>query len=172
MRSKEKGEERVDCSSQFCYSVKRKENNMSKVIDRLTHHVADMNVLYVKLHNFHWNLEGADFLTVHAKIEEYYNELHDQMDALAERAVQLGGKAPGCMKEYLSLACLKEEATKAFKSRDVFASMKGDYEALVREFKETLKEADSEGDIATSDLMGELIDSFEKTIWMVGASLK
>lgn len=145
---------------------------MSKVIDRLTHHVADASVLYIKLHNFHWNLEGADFLTVHGKLEEYYNELHDQLDEIAERIVQLGGKAPANMKDYLSLACLKEETTKGFKSREVFASMKGDYEILLKEFKETAKVADEEGDIATNDLMCSLIDNFEKTVWMIGASLK
>ena len=74
--------------------------------NKLNEFLADLNVFYRKLQNYHWNVQGKDFFQVHAKLEELYNEINEQIDEIAEHILILGGQPLGTVKDYLD----KEEA--------------------------------------------------------------
>ena len=145
---------------------------MKEITERLAKHVADFGVLYVKIHNYHWHVCGAEFLTVHKMTESYYEEMADNFDSVAERLLQLGKKAPASLKEYLSLTGLKEEDGNCFDTATVTSALKADFEYLLKELHETQKIATDSGDCTTDGIVSGIIASLEKHVWMLGASLK
>ena len=142
------------------------------IIERLSKHVADCGILYTKLHNYHWHVSGLEFPTIHQLTESYYEELTDNYDALAERILQLGGVAPASVKEYLSLAGIKEETKKSFTAKEVLIGVKADFEYLLAELHETRKAAADANDAGSDALLTDMIGAFEKKIWMLNACLK
>lgn len=142
------------------------------LIERLAKHVADFSVLYTKLHNYHWHVGGLEFSVIHKVTEEYYEEITENYDTLAERILQLGGTAPASLKEYLSLSGIKEETKKAFSGKEVLANIKADFEYVLADLKETRTIASDSNDAGTDSLLTDLIADLEKKIWMINASLR
>ena len=142
------------------------------LIERLSKHVADLNVLYTKLHNYHWHVGGLEFFAVHHLTEDYYEKITDQYDAIAERIIQLGGTAPASLQEYLSLTGIKEETKKSFTPQEALKAVKGDFEYLTQSLHESRKQAADTNDAATDSLLTDSIADYEKKIWMLSVSLK
>ena len=130
-----------------------------------------MQVLYVKLHSYHWNVKGMNFKQVHELIESYYEYYAKQYDDVAERILQLGGKPLSSMKDYLTAASIKEEIKNDFDGKFVLGSVLKDFEALNSEFKEISKAASDDNDVPTSNIADENVAWLEKQIWMIKASL-
>ncbi len=145
---------------------------MKEIVERLAKHVADFGVMYVKMHNYHWHVCGSDFQTAHAMTEEYYEEIAEFFDSIAERILQLGEKAPASLKEYSSLSGIKEEEKKCFNSMDVAGAIKSDFEYLLKELHVTQKMAGDAGDCTTDGIISGIIEKLEKYVWMLGATLK
>ena len=145
---------------------------MNKIAERLVKHVADCGVMYVKIHNYHWHVGGAEFNRVHEMTESYYEEMTEAFDSLAERLLQLGEKAPATLKEYLALTGIKEEEKNSFNIKDVASSLKGDFEYLLDELHATQKLAADEGDCTTDGIISGIIAKLEKHVWMLKAILK
>ena len=78
--------------------------NRTKSIEALNLYLANLNVLYRKVQNYHWNLIGKDFFEIHVKLEEYYTEINTQIDDVAENILAIGGRPLGTMKDYLNVA--------------------------------------------------------------------
>ncbi len=145
---------------------------MSKqtLIDKLNKNVANLQLLYVKLHNYHWNVKGAQFFGIHQVTEQYYEHITDQYDAVAERILQLGAKPLSTMKEYLEVASLKEESGNSFGPGYILEHLIADFEILKNDFKEISDLANQLNDQSTAALADENVAWLEKSIWMLTAS--
>lgn len=143
----------------------------NKIIGMLNKNLANLQVLYVKLHNYHWNVKGMNFKQVHELTEAYYNYFAEQYDEVAERIVQLGGKPFATLQDYLVNASLKEESKKTFEVKYVLKSLLPDFEKLNKDFKEISKDAAETGDMPTAGLADANVSWLEKQIWMIKASM-
>ncbi len=129
--------------------------------------LADLNVFYRKLQNYHWNIIGKDFFTIHEKLEEYYNEINEQIDEIAEHILMLGGEPLGTMQDYLNTTCIKEAKNEKIKDDIMFENVIKDLETLLKKVTEIKKKADDINNYATSSLMDEYISNYIKKLWML-----
>lgn len=142
-----------------------------KLLVLMNKNLANLQLLYVKLHNYHWNVKGMNFKQVHELTESYYEYYAKQYDDVAERILQLGGKPLSSMKDYLTAASIKEEIKNDFDGKFVLSSVLRDFELLNSEFKGISKAADDDNDVPTSNIADENVAWLEKQIWMIKASL-
>ena len=145
---------------------------MSETVNKLNFYLANLNVLYRKIQNYHWNIVGAGFFSVHAKLEEYYDAINEQIDDVAERILSIGGRPLGTLKDYLEVTTIKEAKNKEISISDAIADVKSDFEAMLKLTKEIKEVADKENDYVTSALVDEYISTDEKDLWMLNAYLK
>ena len=145
---------------------------MSETVNRLNFYLANLNVLYRKIQNYHWNIVGAGFFSVHVKLEEYYDAINEQIDDVAERILSIGGRPLGTLKDYLEVTTIKEAKNKEISILDAIADVKSDFEAMLKLTKEIKEVADKENDYGTSALVDEYISTYEKDLWMLNAYLK
>jgi len=139
-------------------------------VDVLNKQLADWNVLYVKLHNYHWYVKGGDFFTLHAKFEELYNEASIHIDELAERVLIIGGKPLATMREYLDTSGINE-ANKLVKAEGMVQDLIHDYQYLIEELKDGMDITDYEKDSVTHDMLLAIREQLSKHVWMLKAFL-
>ncbi len=142
---------------------------MSSTIERLKVVMANANVLFTKLHNYHWHVKGPAFFQVHAKTEEYYNQFATMYDDVAERILQLDGTPLVTLKAILSTATIAEEDKTEFPVEHIFKAMMADFSEIQSNLK-TLS-ADETTDDITRAYCDEQIGFIEKELWMLKASL-
>ena len=140
------------------------------MINQLNQNVADLNILYVKLHNYHWNIKGMQFMPIHKITEEFYNYIAELYDTIAERILQLDDKPFSSIKDYLEHAQIQEESANDFSAEQVFSGIISDFSYLLGEYKEILNLAESENDVSTANLASDSIQWLEKALWMLKAS--
>ena len=140
---------------------------MEKTVDDLNLLLADLNVFYRKLQNYHWNIKGKDFFVFHAKLEEYYDKINEQIDEIAEHILMLGKQPLGTMKDYLEKTCIEEAKDEKVEHDVVFNNVIKDYETLLKKVTEIKKEADEQNLYATSSLMDDYILEYSKNLWML-----
>ena len=133
--------------------------------------LADTYVLYLKTHNFHWNVEGPMFQTLHQMFMVQYTETWNAIDLVAERIRSLGHYAPGTYREYLGLARIKETPGVPKAEQMVKLLIEGQ-EAVVRTARELLPLAERAGDQPTLDLLTQRMQIHEKNAWMLRSLLK
>ena len=133
--------------------------------------LADTYVVYLKTHNFHWNVEGPMFQTLHQMFMEQYTETWNAIDLIAERIRSLGEYAPGTYKEYSKLTRIKE-TDGVPKAEDMVQLLIEGQEAIVRTARELLPIADKAGDEPTLDLLTQRMQIHEKNAWMLRSLLK
>ncbi|MGE6377819.1 Dps family protein [Peribacillus muralis] len=131
--------------------------------------IANFSVLYTKIHNYHWFVNGPHFFELHQKLEELYVEITANYDELAERLLAIGEKPVATLKEYLELTTL-EEATGNENTEDMVQSVINDFEKLSEEFLEIIEAAEEE-DPVTADMLISMKKSFNKHAWMLRAYL-
>lgn len=136
----------------------------------LNQQVANLNVLYVKLHNYHWYVSGEQFFSLHVKFEELYNEVTLKMDEVAERMLALKGKPAATMKEYLELSTI-QEATGNEDTRGMVQQLVEDFATLSEELQEGIDMAEKAEDPSTADMLTGFKTDFEKHMWMLRAFL-
>jgi starvation-inducible DNA-binding protein len=142
-----------------------------KIAEGLSHLLADSYTLYLKTHNYHWNVTGPMFQTLHAMFETQYTELATAVDEIAERIRALGERAPGSYKEFAKLSKVVEEdgdpsATEMIKNL-VLAN-----ETVIRTAREIYPLTAAADDEASSDLLTQRIQIHEKTAWMLRSLLE
>ena len=145
---------------------------MSKTSEKLNLYLVNLNVLYRKVQNYHWNVVGKGFFTIHAKLEEFYDKINEQVDDVAERILSIGARPYGTLKDYLELTTIKEAENKEISVHDVLISVKADFESMLTLVKEIKVTADDENDYGTSAMLDEYISVYEKNLWMLNAYLK
>lgn len=141
---------------------------IAKGLSRL---LADAYVLYLKTHNFHWNVEGPMFQTLHQMFMAQYTETWNAIDLVAERIRSLGHYAPGTYREYLALARIKETPGVPKAERMVKLLIEGQ-EAVVRTAREVVPLAERGNDEPTLDLLTQRMQVHEKNAWMLRSLLK
>ncbi|MEN0035882.1 MAG: Dps family protein [Cellvibrio sp.] len=133
--------------------------------------LADTYTLYLKTHNFHWNVTGPMFQTLHLMFETQYTELALAVDVIAERIRSLGFPAPGTYKQYAALSSIKEEEGIP-KAQDMIRLLVEGQEAVVRTARSLYPAAEACADEATADLLTQRIQLHEKTAWMLRSLLE
>lgn len=152
--------------------MKEKEKKKAdKLIDSLRKLQADSIVLYMKVHNYHWNVRGSDFPQAHKVLEEIYENFADMFDDLAERIVQLGGVPVVTLAEALKITKVKEESKTSFTSKEILKEVLKIYNTLHSDFSDVAKIADKEGDRVSASYCDDKLAELEKAIWMVSAQL-
>ena len=142
------------------------ESKRREIADGLSRLLADTYTLYLKTHNYHWNVTGPMFQTLHLMFEQHYNELALAVDLIAERIRALGFYAPGSYAAYARLTCLKEEETVPAAEAMVRQLVK-DHEAVVRTARSVFPTVDEVHDEPTADLLTQRMHIHEKTAWML-----
>lgn len=136
----------------------------------LSHMLADTYLLYLQTHNFHWNVTGPMFQTLHLMFEQQYIELADAVDLIAERIRALGFPAPGTFTEFQQLASIKETPGVPPAETMIRLLVEG-HEAVVRTARALMTSVDKAHDEATADLLTQRIQTHEKTAWMLRSLL-
>ncbi|MGC4016311.1 MAG: DNA starvation/stationary phase protection protein [Luteolibacter sp.] len=143
-------------------------DSRQKGADALAAILANQHVLYLKTRNFHWNLTGFRFRTLHAFFEEQYEALAKAIDQTAERMRMLGAVAPGSMAEMLKLATLTERPGALVDGEEALKALHTDHESVIRDLRESIDLfADQIGDAGTADFLTDLIRAHENLAWML-----
>ncbi len=145
-----------------------------KIAEGLSHFLADSFTLYLKTHNFHWNVTGPMFNALHNMFEMQYTEEWNALDEIAERTRALGFNAPGSYAEFIRLSSLTEEPglTEAPDWREMVRQLVVGNDAVARTARKVLKTADGAGDDPTVDLMTQRLQTHEKYAWMLRSLLQ
>src|ERR1044071_268303 len=147
-----------------------KDTDVQRVAKALSNVMADTFILYLKTHNFHWNVTGPMFGTLHEMFEEQYNELWLAVDAIAERIRSLGFIAPGSYGEFTRLTYLQEApATKS--ATEMIVELLRDHETTATTARSALAVARTAVDAATEDLLTQRLAAHEKAAWMLRSLL-
>ena len=141
------------------------------IVHGLSKLLADTYVVYLKTHNFHWNVEGPMFQTLHQMFMEQYTETWNAIDLIAERIRSLGEYAPGTYKQYSELTRIKETDGVPKAERMIQLLIEGQ-EAVVRTARELRPLADEANDEPTLDLLTQRMQVHEKNAWMLRSLLK
>ncbi|MGZ8210759.1 MAG: Dps family protein [Burkholderiales bacterium] len=147
------------------------EQDRKAIADGLSRLLADTYTLYLKTHNFHWNVTGPMFQTLHLMFETQYNELALAVDLIAERIRALGYPAPGTYSEYAKLSSIKETPGVP-KAEDMIRLLVEGQEAVVRTARSIFPAVDKANDDPTADLLTQRMQVHEKTAWMLRSLLE
>lgn len=137
----------------------------------LNQQIANWNVLYTKLHQFHWYVKGPNFFTLHAKFEELYEGAAATIDEFAEQLLIIGGHPISTLKEYLQIATI-EETTKPLNAEEMVQTIVKDFSLIIDELKAGMEVAEQNNDEVTSDMFLDLIGKLSKHNWMLQSFLQ
>ena len=143
----------------------------TKLESKLNQYVADLTVMYTKLHNVHWYVEGRQFHAMHEIFEMYYDKVTEDLDVVAERMLQLEFKPVATLKGALEIAMIEERGEEFGKDLDFVEIVRKDFEYLLGLTLEVKEEADKAGDDPTVDIMNEFTAYYQKQLWMIKATL-
>ncbi len=147
------------------------DKDRAKIADALSHMLADSYILYLKTHNFHWNVTGPMFQTLHIMFMTQYTELWNALDLIAERIRSLGHAAPGSYKRYVELSSIDEEEGVPG-AQDMIRQLVAGQEAVARTARAAFKVADAADDQPTADLLTQRMEVHEKNAWMLRSLLE
>jgi starvation-inducible DNA-binding protein len=146
-------------------------DHRKSIAEGLCRLLADEYTLYLKTHNFHWNVTGPMFNTLHLMFEQHYTEAAAAVDTVAERIRSLGFPAPGTYRQYAELSSIREEPGVPDWKEMVQQLVVG-HEACVRTARSVFPQADAAHDEPTADLLTQRMDLHEKTAWMLRSLLE
>ncbi|PKR55090.1 Dps family protein [Thalassospira marina] len=147
------------------------EQNRTDIASGLGRVLADSYALYLKTHNFHWNVTGPMFQTLHTMFEQQYTELATAVDELAERIRSLGAYAPGSFSAYSELSSITEEKGVPA-AKEMIKQLVEGHETVIKTARALYPLCDEADDDATADLLTQRIQTHEKTAWMLRSLLE
>jgi starvation-inducible DNA-binding protein len=147
------------------------DEDRAAIAEGLAKLLADTYTLYLKSHNFHWNVTGPMFPTLHALFEQHYSELAQAVDTIAERMRALGHAAPGSYAEFARLSSIAEEILVPG-PETMIRQLLGGHEAVVRTARDVFPAAEAAADHATMDLLTQRLQVHEKAAWMLRSMLQ
>ena len=145
---------------------------MEEKIKNLNQLLCDLEIFAVKLQNYHWNVTGKGFFLTHEKLEEYYEEIREQLDEVAEHIAVKGSEPFGRMEDFLKNARIMEAKNEKIKSLDIIKNVVKDLEILNKDVELIKQEAEKSNDYLTSTLMDNYIEDYSKRIWMLNETIK
>jgi starvation-inducible DNA-binding protein len=144
-----------------------------RVIGILNTTLADEHALYVKTRNYHWNVTGPQFHSLHEMLEEFYQKIAPLADEVAERVRMMGGRAIGTMAEFTQHTRLAEQPGDAPEARQMVANLLADHEQIIRDLRKDVDVCDDElNDQGTADFLTGLMEQHEEMAWMHRALLE
>ncbi|MCC8469508.1 Dps family protein [Xanthomonas phaseoli] len=151
-----------------------KDSDRKQISDGLARYMADAFTLYLKTHNFHWNVTGSMFNSLHTMFETQYTEQWAALDEVAERIRALGYNAPGSYREFVALTSIPEEPGLSDSAdwREMVRQLVSGNEAVCRTARKVLGTADDAGDDPTVDLLTQRLQTHEKYAWMLRSLLQ
>lgn len=142
-----------------------------EIASHLSRLLADSYTLYLKTHNYHWNVTGPQFNTLHAMFEAQYTELATAVDEVAERIRALGIAAPGSYSDFAELTAI-EEAAGGEDAAEMLRQLVIGQETVARTARDAFPPADSANDQPTADLLTQRMQTHEKNAWMLRSMLE
>lgn len=146
------------------------ESDRLEIADGLSRLLADSYTLYLKTHNYHWNVTGPMFQTLHLMFETHYTELATAVDEIAERIRALGALAPGSYREFGELSSIAEDTDRP-DATEMIRRLVKDHEAVARTARSVFPTVDAASDEPTADLLTQRLQVHEKTAWMLRSLL-
>jgi len=147
------------------------EKDRKKIAEGLSRLLADSYVVYLKTHNFHWNVTGPMFQTLHVLFMTQYTELWNALDLIAERIRALGYPAPGSYKRFVELSSIPEEDGVP-KAKDMIRQLVSGQEAVARTARQVFAIVEKASDQPTADLLTQRMEVHEKNAWMLRSLLE
>lgn len=147
------------------------DDKRANIAEGLSRVLADTYTLYLKTHNFHWNVTGPMFQTLHLMFETHYNELALAVDLVAERIRALGHPAPGTYRQFAELSSIKEEVGVP-KAQAMIQTLVEGHETVARTARNVFRTAEEVSDQPTCDLLTQRMQVHEKTAWMLRSLLE
>jgi starvation-inducible DNA-binding protein len=144
----------------------------ANLCEKMNLYLANQQVSYIKLHNLHWYVKGRGFFTLHAKLEELYDQTAIIIDDVAERLLALGQSPVANLKQALSMATIKERENLPISSDETVRGLMSDVEYWIRDTKEIAELADEAGDGATADQFNGYLAEYQKLMWMLKSYLE
>ena len=141
------------------------------VISQLEKLLASSYTLYLKTHNYHWNVTGPMFTTLHGLFEEQYTDLALAVDEIAERIRALGARAPGSYSEFAELSAVSED-TGSPPAKEMISNLVSDQEVIAGITRDLIEAAEAIPDAATADLATRRMDLHQKNAWMLRSHLE
>lgn len=149
-----------------------KANKLERVSQILNKALSNQHVLYIKTRNYHWNLVGKRFHTLHVFLEKQYKDLELAIDETAERTRILGGIPKASMKEFLDSASLIEDEGRLIDGDEAISHLLRDHQSTVVALRQSIQELEDKiGDAGTADFLTSLLREHEKTAWMLRSHL-
>ena len=146
-------------------------NAQEREIEQLQILLANYQLYYQNLRNFHWNVGGNDFFELHAKFEELYNDASDKVDEIAERVLTLDGHPLGNFSDYVAISTI-QEANSNCSGADMVKQVIESHKVLIAKVKEVIVEANENDDEGTLDILPAYVSYLEKLNWMFKAYLR
>jgi starvation-inducible DNA-binding protein len=144
----------------------------ARIAEGLSRLLADTYTLYLKTHNYHWNVTGPMFQTLHLMFENHYNELALAVDLVAERIRALGFPAPGSYREFVALASVNEDAPgERVDATTMIERLLSAHETVARTARSVYPLAEAGNDEVSADLLTARLQVHEKTAWMLRSLL-
>jgi starvation-inducible DNA-binding protein len=147
------------------------EEKRAKIAEGLSRVLADSYMVYLKTHNYHWNVTGKHFHSLHEQFEVQYTELAEAIDVIAERIRVLGFRAPGSFREYQEITAIEEDTDQP-EALEMVRRLAVDNETILRTAREVLPACDDADDEASIDLLTQRLHVHSKTAWMLRSHLE
>lgn len=145
---------------------------MEENIKNLNEFLSDLEVMNVKLQNYHWNVSGNGFFETHEKLEEYYDEMREQIDEIAEHILAKGYQPLGTMKDFMQNSQIEEAKNEKIKTLEIVKEVIRDLEKLQQKAVKIKQEAEKQADYATSSLIDSYLCNYAKKLWMLKETIK
>jgi len=152
-------------------SIGINEKDRAAIAKGLSHLLADTYTLYLTTHNFHWNVKGPMFNSLHAMFMAQYTELWNAVDPIAERIRSLDHDAPGSYGQFGKLSSIKDAPSTPPKAMEMVRILVEGHEAVARTARNIFPVADKAGDEPTADLLTQRLTVHEQTAWMLRSIL-
>lgn len=145
---------------------------MEEIIKKLNEFLSDLEIMNVKLQNYHWNVTGKGFFITHEKLEEYYDETREQIDEIAEHILSLGAEPLGTMQDFIKNSEIQEAKNEKIKSLEILKNVIKDLQTLQQKATTIKQEAEKQSDFATSAIMDNYLGNYAKKLWMLNETIK
>jgi starvation-inducible DNA-binding protein len=143
-----------------------------QLFEKLNKHLADTGVMYIKLHNLHWNVAGTQFKAVHEYLEALYDSFTENMDEIAELMRMHGEYPAASMVDFLNITSIKELGSEKFEVKKALSIVLDDLKALNKEAVEIRSMADEDDVFDVVAMMEDLSGFYQKTIWFISSTLE
>lgn len=152
-------------------SEEKKSNSKAEIVEKLGVVLASSYALQLKTQNFHWNVTGPNFHSIHLLFEKQYDDLAEAVDLIAERIRALGANSPGSFAEFGKLTKIKEAPAKPPAEKIMLQTLADDNEALSKLCNSLSTFSDDAEDHATADIMNGRVEQHDKNTWMLRAHI-